>query len=145
MSPAPRSEPGARPPWAGRRRPPWAGQRRPAWWPEDQPWPPGPGRRRPGPWLLWRMGCLAGAVLVVAAGAGTAIAWLLAGLLGVASVSHGGRLAAAAILVLLAVAVLGGAGRVRRLARPMSDLVAAAGRIEAGDYSARVTEHGPSE
>jgi signal transduction histidine kinase len=48
-------------------------------------------------------------------------------------------------LVLLFLVIAGGAGRVRRMARPMGDLVEGAGRIEAGDYSARVREYGPPE
>src|SRR5439155_21646724 len=38
------------------------------------------------------------------------------------------------------------AGRgMRRFTRPMDDLIAAAGRIEQGDYSARIREYGPRE
>jgi signal transduction histidine kinase len=41
--------------------------------------------------------------------------------------------------------VVAGFGGLRRMARPMSSLVQAAGRIEGGDYSAQVPETGPRD
>jgi signal transduction histidine kinase len=41
--------------------------------------------------------------------------------------------------------VVAGFGGLRRMTRPMSSLVEAAGRIEAGDYSAQVPETGPRD
>jgi two-component system sensor histidine kinase BaeS len=56
-------------------------------------------------------------------------------------------LLAAAILLFLILAVAGTAGGARRFALPFGDLIEAAGRLEAGDYSARVPElrRGPRE
>jgi signal transduction histidine kinase len=51
-------------------------------------------------------------------------------------------LVAFAFLFLVVVAGFGG---LRRMTRPMSSLVEAAGRIEAGDYSAQVPETGPRD
>jgi signal transduction histidine kinase len=60
-----------------------------------------------------------------------------------------GRLGLLPVVVLVIVFVLvGGAaatGGMRRMTRPMNTLIDAAGRIEAGDYSARVPETGPRE
>jgi two-component system sensor histidine kinase BaeS len=47
------------------------------------------------------------------------------------------------LLIVVLVVVLSGA--VRGAARPIGDLVEAAGRVEAGDYSVRVPEYGPRE
>jgi two-component system sensor histidine kinase BaeS len=57
-----------------------------------------------------------------------------------------GFLAAAFVLILI-LAVAGIAGSARRFAMPFGDLIEAAGRLEAGDYSARVPEYrrGPRE
>jgi two-component system, OmpR family, sensor histidine kinase BaeS len=49
------------------------------------------------------------------------------------------------ILTVLVVGVAAAARGMRRVTRPMGDLIAAAGRIEAGDYSARVAESGPPQ
>jgi two-component system sensor histidine kinase BaeS len=56
-------------------------------------------------------------------------------------------LVAAAVLIFVVVAVAGTAGGARRLAVPFGDLIEAAGRLESGDYSARVVPygHGPRE
>jgi signal transduction histidine kinase len=75
---------------------------------------------------------------------GVLVLWLLAGLLGAPS-SEGilGTLARAASLVVLVagiVALIIGVGLARRVGRPLSALIDAAGRIEAADYSVRVPE-----
>ncbi|MDQ6879960.1 MAG: HAMP domain-containing histidine kinase, partial [Candidatus Dormibacteraeota bacterium] len=49
------------------------------------------------------------------------------------------------VLVVFVVGVAAAARVMRRVTRPMADLVAAAGQIEAGDYSARVAESGPPQ
>ena len=79
-----------------------------------------------------RIGCFVLAVLAVTALAGTVAGGLLAqlGLLPVA------LLAGIFILLLLAIT----AGGMRRMTRPMDDLIESASRIEAGDYSAQVPE-----
>jgi two-component system sensor histidine kinase BaeS len=133
--PGPPGPPGRRP----RRRPPW--------WPADQPWPPprGPGQRPFRPTFLWRAGCLLTAVIVLATTAVTLTAWLVASVLGMVSAAAPVQLRSLAVLLLVALAVAAGVRGVRRLLWPLRDLVGAAGRIEAGDYSGHVPEHGPPE
>ena len=83
------------------------------------------------------MGCFVISVLAVTALGGVAAGGLLArvGLLPVA------LLAAVFAILVVAVAV----GGVRRMTRPMGNLIEAARRIEAGDYSAQVPESGPQD
>lgn len=64
----------------------------------------------------------------------------LLGALGLPAPSTG--LLAAAVMVVLVLAVIGFAGGARRLALPFGDLIEAAGRLEAGDYTARVANYG---
>ena len=108
-------------------------RRRPPWWPADETWPP---RGRPPGAVFVRaiFRLFAGLALLAAialgavvlayhtAGAVAAVAvFVLAGVLGL-------------MLVLAALAAVGA----HRFTRPVNDLVEAAGRIERGDYTARV-------
>jgi two-component system sensor histidine kinase BaeS len=71
--------------------------------------------------------------------------WALGTVLGLADapapVVAGGLLA----LVLVVIAVAAGLRVVRRVTAPLDGMIEAAQRVEAGDYSARVPEQGPSE
>ena len=133
---------------------------RPPWWPESEPWPPqggprwgwggGRGPRRHGP-IARRIGCLFVVVATVLVSTGVLVLWLLATLLGspAAEGSLGGLVRAAAV-VMFAVLFVGLAVGLRftgRMVRPIADLVDAAGRIEAGDYSVRVATpaHNPRD
>lgn len=121
-------------------RPPWpVPPRRPPWWPENEPFPPTRwGRRRgPAPFIRF-IGCFILLVLFVA--------FLTGGLAGAVFGRGPGPgfhpfflLPLLVIIGLIAVAVAGG---VRRMTRPMSNLIDAARRIESGDYSAQVPEWG---
>ena len=114
-------------------------RRRPPWWPEDQTWPPAGGWRRRGPPpFVWRLGCLfLIAVVLIAVSASVAVSWLA---------THYGLLPVGTGVALSLVLLILIAGRgMRRFTRPMDDLIAAAGRIEQGDYSARIREYGPRE
>ena len=75
---------------------------------------------------------------------GVLILWLLAGLLGVASMegplAYLARPAGLIVLVVGIVALVVGIRIARGVARPLSALVDAAGRIEAADYAVRVSE-----
>lgn len=116
--------------------------RRPAWWPEGEPFPP---RRRPGhgprPWLRF-VGCFILAVF--------GIAFLTGGLLG--AIFGGGPGGTGRLpfhpfflfpwLLIIALIVIATAGGIRRMTRPMDNLIDAARRIESGDYSAQVPEWG---
>ena len=121
--------------------------RRPPWWPEGEPFPPRRrGRRGPAPFLRL-FGCF---VLVV-----LAVAFLTGGLLGAVfgGWGPGGPWGPGAsvgprpfflfpLLVIIALIVIATAGGVRRMTRPMDNLIDAARRIESGDYSAQVPEWG---
>lgn len=88
-----------------------------------------------------RMGCFFVFIFLIVGSLVGFVAWLIGSALGA------GRSAPGAILIgLLVLIVLAMLGRVvRRLAAPVGDLIEASGRIEAGDFSARVPETGPRE
>ena len=114
-------------------------RRRPPWWPEGEAFPPLRwGRRGRPPFIRW-IGCLFLAALTVAA--------LVGGLVGAFIGGHPLSYLPVIVLGILLVLLVGAAvtGGMRRMTRPMDSLIDAAGRIEAGDYSARVAESGPSE
>ena len=112
--------------------------RRPPWWPEGEPFPPVRRWRRRGPAPFIRfIGCFVVTVFL--------LSLLVGGLIG-ALLGHGGPgpffLFPILVVILIAVAVSGG---LRRMARPMDNLISAARRIESGDYSAQVPEWGPPD
>ena len=131
---------------------------RPPWWPEGEPWPPsGSDQWRGGPWgyggpwrrhrgrFMWRFGCFFVFAIVFMAAAVALGVWLVAVALGINAVSDPIRLFAVAALVVGFFAALVAGRAFRRFASPVGDLVEAAGRIEQGDYGARVRERGPRE
>ena len=129
-------------PWAP--GPDWRYSRhaRPTWWPAEEPWPP----RGQFPWRRVRRRFLArfaiGVVMVfvlVIAGPLIVLGQILSAA-GLPAPSAG--VAAALFIIALIWAIAFGAGRVRRFGLSAGDLIEAAGRLEAGDYSARVREHG---
>jgi two-component system, OmpR family, sensor histidine kinase BaeS len=116
--------------------------RRPPWWPEGEPFPPRRWGRGYGPptFIRW-IGCFVLTALFVALLAG--------GFIGAVFGREGGQhpsfpffLFPIIVVVLIAIAVGGG---MRRMTRPMNNLIDAARRIEAGDYSAQVPEWGSSD
>src|SRR5215470_6948724 len=122
--------------------------RRPAWWPADQPWP----ARRSPPWMgrrrgrfLWRIGCLLVGLILFVSVVATVGVWLTASALGIVGGGPSAKVAAISVLVLAGAGIAVGVRRLRGLATPMGDLIDAAHRIEAGDYSVRVAERGPPE
>lgn len=84
--------------------------------------------------ILWRVGCALAVLVAFSAAVGTTV--------GLATGSRPVRFAAVASLLVIAIAVV---LALRRVTRPVDALVEAAGRIEAGDYSARIPERGPRE
>ena len=135
-------------------------RRRPPWWPENEPWPPpmraggwgGPGGSWSGPpwWgpgrpggLRRGFGCLIVMLATLIVSVGVLVLWLLASLLGHSTEEPLGFLARPAALVVLVVgfiALVVAIRIARGVGRPLSDLVDAAGKVEAGDYSVRVPE-----
>jgi two-component system sensor histidine kinase BaeS len=109
--------------------------RRPPWWPEGEPFPPRRwGGRRGPPGFVRRIGCFLLAILACAVLAGAVVGGLVARL-GVGPVAF-------LALVFVLLLVVAGAGAVRRMTRPMANLIDAAQRIEAGDYTVHVPEAG---
>lgn len=113
-------------------------RRRPPWWPENEPFPPARrwGRRGP-PAFVRRIGCFVVAVLAIT-GLGGAVAGGLLARLGPLPVA---LLGLGFVIVVVSISV----GGMRRMTRPMDNLIDAAARIEAGDYSAQVPEQGPQD
>lgn len=136
-------------------------RQRPPWWPEGEPFPPqggepwhrfGAGRRRWG--ARHRGGRPIGCFLLLAAtvfvSIGVLVLWLLSLLL--VGPGPGGELghlvrpAALVLLVVVGLTVVTGARMGGRVVRPVQDLIAAARRIENGDYAVRVeSSDGPRE
>jgi signal transduction histidine kinase len=116
--------------------------RRPPWWPEGEPFPPRRWGRGYGPptFIRW-IGCFVLTALF--------LALLVGGFIGALFGREGGQhppfpffLFPILLVVLIAIAVGGG---MRRMTRPMNNLIEAARRIESGDYSAQVPEWGSSD
>lgn len=138
---------------------------RPPWWPDAEPWPPEHGAWRRvawanrrhggpygpmGPWSPDRrhrfgrfIGCFV-IVLALAFGSiGILLLWAIQAALGLTRGGGGSGLVVvvAIALVFFGVTAIGGGTRfARRISLPLSDLVDAAGRVEAGDYAVRVPE-----
>jgi signal transduction histidine kinase len=136
---------------------------RPAWWPPDLPWPPsGPPdrnkwrawqrqewrRRAHGP-FFWRIAGLVLFLLVFTVGGCALTLGLTATLLGMLHFPGSDLVFSRAVslaALLIGVAGILFAGRaLRRLAISVDDLMEAAERVAAGDYTAHVTEQGPRE
>jgi len=127
----------------GPARPPW---RRPPWWPRDQPWPPPGGRRRFGPPpFVWRIGCLLVVITAVVAITLSVALLVVGALLGIVRFGSGLHQGAIVLIAVVAIAAIAAGRGMRRLVSPLGGLVAAAGRVEAGDYSVRVREQGSPE
>ena len=97
------------------------------------------------------IGCFVVLAAVLFGSIGILLLWALQLLLGLSTPDGGagGLVRVATIVVLVAgvAAVAGGIRFARRISLPLTDLVDAAGRVEAGDYTARVEElrRGPAE
>lgn len=90
---------------------------------------------------MWRIGCFFVFAVVVLGSVVALLGWLVGN-----AVSGSAPWAAAILIGLFVLIVLGMAsGAVRRAAAPVGDLIEASGRVEAGDFSARVPEDGPRE
>jgi two-component system sensor histidine kinase BaeS len=119
----------------------------PKWWPKDEPWPPVgefPWRKVRRQFLVRFAAGVTLVSLLLVAGPLIAIGQILsaAGLSGTAS-----WFAAIVVLLMIALAISGTARSARRFAGPFSALIEATGKVESGDYTARVTipRHGMRE
>ena len=124
-------------------------RKRPDWWPENEAWPPvRPHWRRKRSRFATRMGCMLVAAslllfLVVMVVTGLAVTTL-----GIIRIPGPLRwiIPGGVVLFFMGMTLLAWTGRgLRRLSAPLGDLLEAAGRITAGDYSARVAAKGPAE
>jgi two-component system sensor histidine kinase BaeS len=120
---------------------------RPGWWPENEPWPP----VGEFPWRKVRRRFFARFAVAV-----TLVAILLIGIptvavgqiLGATGLSGTAQPIAAFIVLLVVVLAISGTARsARRIAVPFGDMIEAVGKVEAGDYTARVAmpRHGVRE
>jgi signal transduction histidine kinase len=113
---------------------------RPGWWPRDQLWPPRTSRywgerrrdrfvRRTGWYSFWPIWALFWLIFISVRGRPSGGPW-----------EDSGFTSAAAVLVICAVAAGVVAIILRRIARPVADIVGAADRIARRDYRVRVDE-----
>lgn len=132
--------------------PPWVhgSGGKPPWWPEGEAWPPirPPWARHRGRFIR-RFGFLFVGLVLFTAIVGSIGVWLVSMMLGM-TLGPGhpeGRPPPFAFIILL-LALVGFflvARGMRRVTRPVGDLIEAAARIQKGDYSVRVAEHGAPE
>lgn len=120
---------------------------RPKWWPEDEAWPP----TSDFPWRKVRRRFIVRFAVGVSLIFALVVVWpviLIGQLLAVAGLpSPGSGILAVFIVVLLLLAMRGTLRGARRFATPFGDLIEATGKVEAGDYAARVAvpDHGMRE
>jgi signal transduction histidine kinase len=134
--------------------PRWSHRERPPWWPENEEWPPTReawrrvGRRNP---FFRRMGCFfIGFAFLAFVGLLGILRFVLAPFFhfeAVPPLDRPGYLIPLAFLgfMLLVLAAAWGARSIRRISRPLDQLVEASNKVAEGDYSVRVEEKGPPE
>ncbi len=121
---------------------------RPPWWPENESWPPQRGQFRRNPFFR-RMGCMFVLFNLFILSIVFVVVGLIAETLGFVHFPfHAIRfivpLGIIFVVAIVAVAFVA-AYNLRRLSRPLDDLLAASNRVAEGDYSARIEEQGPPE
>src|SRR5215212_5762952 len=145
------------PSWPGRdsRRSAWREhymrRQRPPWWPQNEEWPPKRWGAMRGQPFFRRMGCI---FLIIAFLAITGFLAVLRFLLAPFVESHGGPplsnadfifpFGVAGFVILLVILFWGGR-TLRRVSRPLDDLLDASNKVAEGDYTVRVQEKGPPE
>ena len=126
-------------------------RQRPPWWPENEEWPPKRWRAMRGGPFFRRMGCL---FVVFSFFAFMGFLGLLRFVLAPFIEFHGApplerpdliiSFGLVGFLVLLSALFLG-ARSLRRMSKPLDELLNASNRVADGDYSTRVEEKGPPE
>jgi signal transduction histidine kinase len=124
------------------RRPRTVRRARPPWWPANEPWPPAGGqwgaRRAP---FARRFGCFFAVLFFI--GLAGLISLVTHVFSGTGPIGEAARVLGLFILVGGVVALTASGRTFRRAAVALDDLVEAAGKVEAGDYAARVDEGRP--
>ena len=135
----------------------WLGGRqrgeRPSWWPDGEAWPPPDGWRDGRRRFLRRVGCFV-AIVVLLMFAGSALVARF--VFGPGGPNRGPERPDGGFdgpgfpfgffgIVVLIVAVVAVSRALRRTAAPIADVMAAADRVAAGDYAARVEASAPGE
>lgn len=128
------------------RRPRHFPRQRPPWWPENETWPPRRGHLRHNPFFR-RLGCLFVLFNFFGFAFFALVISLIAQALGLVDLNlRGVSWLLPFSVLLLAMLVLGwGFSRVRRMSRPLDELLEASHRVADGDYSVRVEEKGIAE
>lgn len=125
---------------------------RPPWWPPDETWPPAPDARahvwrRMRGRFFWRVGFFLFLFFLFSTTGGLAIVWLILHWLGLfplpGPVAFPLQFIGALLLVFIGMGIV--FRGFRRATAPIADVMEAADRVAAGDYSTRVAEHGPRE
>ena len=136
--------------------PGWRGyETRPAWWPENEPFPP-PRMRSSHPMqrrFYRRMALFFVTFLALVITGAFTLFWAVAGALGFARpegqpaffFDHPGPFQFFVIPLVIVIAIVLLGRTFRSVARPVGDLIEAAGHVEAGNYDARVPLRGPRE
>jgi two-component system sensor histidine kinase BaeS len=129
----------------------------PSWWPANEPWPPsrppqwGKWRRHNRPRrFFWRFGCGLIFFLSLIFGSCTIFTWLIISTANALNSPDGiPRLPVVfmlALLILMSSAGVFVIGRnLHRATQPIEEMMDAADHVAQGDYTARVTEHGPRD
>ena len=131
----------------------WRGyDSRPPWWPESEPFPPPRRGSATGRRFYRRMAVFFVTFVVLVITGAFTVFWAVAGALGFARPDgqpspwdHPGGPQFFVVPLVIVVALLALGRMFRGVARPVGDLIEAAGRLEAGSYDARVAESGPRE
>lgn len=121
-------------------------RQRPPWWPENEDWPPRRGHLRHNPFFR-RVGCLFLLFNLFGIVFFALVISLIAQALGLVDLHLQGFTWILPLGVfLLATLVMGWSfSRVRRMSRPLDELLEASRRVAEGDYSVRVEEKGVAE
>lgn len=115
-------------------------RRPPPWWPDNEPWPPshGPRWERRGRFFQYRLASLLGVLLPLAFFGGM---FLLRSIFGTGP--HPPRPLWAPWWFAFAFIVFVFVMTMRRVGRPLGDVISAAERVASGDFKVRVRESGP--
>jgi len=128
-------------------------ENRPPWWPENEDWPPRDprhwrrmGRHNP---FFRRLGCMFLVFNIIGFAVFSTIVGLILHALGIIHISAQTFQwifpLGALLLIFIATTFVFATRNLRRVSRPLDELVEASNKVAEGDFSARVEERGPNE